>query len=113
MSWVDTYYALDVWADITPPIVTPDTEWGTRDMWARSTAETVLLLRGQPHRWLANRRLAKQLLRAYDVYAKQPLGKHTYIHLGNLRQQFLPVTVSYGPAEGDKTRALRRLARAD
>ncbi|MDF9815323.1 hypothetical protein [Streptomyces sp. SPB162] len=113
MSWVDTYYSLDLWADITPSVVSPETSWGTRDMWARSTAETVLVLRGQPHRWLANRRLAKRLLRTYDVYARQPLGKHTYIHLGNLRQQYLPVTVSYGPAEGDRRGALRRLCRAD
>ncbi|QNA75033.1 hypothetical protein C8250_026860 [Streptomyces sp. So13.3] len=113
MSWVDTYYPLDRWADITPPATWSDSSWGTRDMWARSTAETVLLLRGQPHSWLANRRLAKRLLRAYDVYAKQPLGKHTYIHLGNLRQQPLPVTVSYGPAEGDKRGALQRLVRAE
>lgn len=113
MSWVDVYYPLDVWVDITPQPSWPDAGWGSQLDWARSSAETILTLRGQPHRWLATRRLSSALIRSYDAYAKHQLGKCSYLHLGDLRQRPFRVTVSYGPAEGDRTRALRRLVRAE
>ncbi|MCZ4100837.1 hypothetical protein [Streptomyces sp. H39-C1] len=113
MSWVDIYYPLDSWVEITPRNSWVDTEWGSQTNWSRSSAETVLALRGQPHRWLANRRLAKYLSHAYDVYAKRPMGERSYLFLGDLKQQALHVSVAYGPAEGDKRGALQRLVRAE
>lgn len=113
MSWVDIYYPLDLWADITPRITWSDTAWGNQREWACSTAETVLTVRKQPHRWLATRRLAKTLIRAYDVYAQHGLGMRTYVHLGDLSEAPFPVEVSYCSAEGDRRGALRRLVRAE
>ncbi|MCM2426489.1 hypothetical protein [Streptomyces sp. RKAG337] len=112
MSWVDVYYPLDVWVDITPQPSWTDSGWASQLGWAQSSAETILTLRGQSHRWLATRRLSNALIRSYDAFARHQLGKFSYLHVGDLKQRPFRVTMSHYPAEGDKRDALRRLVRA-
>ncbi|MDJ0342754.1 hypothetical protein QMK19_23430 [Streptomyces sp. H10-C2] len=110
---MDIYYPLDQWVDITPRLSWVDTEWGSQATWARSTADTMLALRGQPHRWLTIRRLAKALTLAYDGYSKHPIGERSYLLFGALNREPFHISVAYAPAEGARMAALRRLTRSD
>ncbi|MCZ4122059.1 hypothetical protein [Streptomyces sp. H39-S7] len=59
------------------------------------------------------RRLSKAIIRSYDAHAKRQLGMRTYLHMTDDARASFTVSLGYFPAEGDRTRALRRLCRAE
>lgn len=113
MSWVDVYYRQSTWVDITAIDSWSETPWDDVQDWARSEFNALMAMQQVSCSWLEARRRAKTLARFYAAYSKRRLGMETYLHVLDLSQEPIPVFLNYGPAEGDRTRALRRLTRAD